>query len=227
MKLLIAVKSCQHHRERGDHQVIRDTWGKDVTGADLRFFVGLTGPTIAAPYDDEEVVDCKDDYDSLPYKTREILRWSLSEGYDYDYTFLCDTDTYVIPDKLMKSGFEQFDYAGMNSRPATETFSYNALDRWKKDHYIEKCWPWMSGGFGYFVSKKAARIIVEHEPNIWAEDLWVGQVLWPLSITDDIRICGTKSFMTGRTLHFPQGQYDSQYDPKFGWMEKMHERKGR
>lgn len=220
MKLLIAVKSCQHHRGRGDHDVIRNTWGKDVRGADLRFFAGLMGPTIAAPYDDEEVVDCKDDYDSLPYKTREILRWSI--GGNYDFTFLCDTDTYVIPDKLMKSGFEQFDYAGMNSRPATETFSYNALDRWKKDHYIERCWPWMSGGVGYFVSKKAAKLIVEQEPNIWAEDLWVGQILFPLVSTGEIKTCGTKNIMGGVSWHFPQGHYRSQYDPKFGWMEKMY-----
>ena len=222
---MIAIKSCRRHRMRGDHEVIRYTWGKDFDNiADVKFFEGLREGIHTMELDihqaDELLVNAPDDYDGLPYKTREILRYAIAAG--YDYTFLCDTDTFIIPDKLMKSGFEQFDYAGMNSRPATETFSYNALDRWKKDHYIERCWPWMSGGVGYFVSKKAAKLIVEQEPNIWAEDLWVGQILFPLVSTGEIKTCGTKNIMGGVSWHFPQGHYKSQYDPKFGWMEKMY-----
>ena len=40
MRCLIAIKSCKRDWMRGDHSVIRSTWGKDVpVNVDLRFFI--------------------------------------------------------------------------------------------------------------------------------------------------------------------------------------------
>jgi len=181
MKVLIAVKSCQQDMNRGYHSVIRETWGKDVKAADLRFFVGredLLCVPVKLENEDEVLVDCFDDYDNLPYKTREILKWSGRQ--DYDFTFLCDTDTFLIPARLMKTGFEKWDYSGKIDRTPGVTFQYNAVDREKKNTWFGACYPWASGGFGYFLSKEAAAYVTFQEPDIWAEDLWVGQLMGPI-----------------------------------------------
>ena len=87
-----------------------------------------------------------------------------------------------------------------------------------------KDWPieafaWMSGGHGYFVSRKAAEYVVNSTPNIWAEDVFVGQVLGPLHKEGLIKI---QNIEPNITLHFPQGKYKSGYDLRFGWMNEMH-----
>ena len=230
-KILIAVKSCQQDMNRGYHSVIRETWGKDVKAADpdldLRFFVGSPNLNVGIQTnpDDETFLDCADDYANLPYKTREILNWS--EEHYYDHTFLCDTDTFVIPAKLMKTGFERWDYSGKIDRPIGQTFQYDAVDREKKHTWLGLCYPWASGGFGYFVSRRAAQYVVEQEPNIWAEDLWLGQLLGPYSSDGSGRTGGFKvshlpDLANVSTWHFPQGRYKSGYDLKFGWMEEMY-----
>jgi hypothetical protein len=58
-----------------------------------------------------------------------------------------------------------------------------------------------------------------HEPDIWAEDLWVGQVLGPWK---DVNISHLPDLANVSTWHFPQGRYKSGYDLKFGWMEEMY-----
>jgi len=220
MTLLLAVKSCQTDRARGDHQIIRDTWGRDVkmADADLRFFIG--GPTSSEVFIDETILNCPDDYHSLPYKTREILRWSVSRN--YDFTFLCDTDTYVIPGKLMKTDFRRFDYFGVNGRELGVPFPYNAPDRDGRGWFIPHCYPWASGGFGYFLTQKAARFVIDREPDIWAEDLWVGQIMGPLYRTGQITMANMNQLEGKATWHFPQHVYQSGYNPNFGWMEKMY-----
>jgi hypothetical protein len=219
MSLLFAVKSCQADRMRGDHQVIRDTWGRDIKDGDLRFFVGGRIPD-GEQRADEVGLNCADDYHSLPYKTREILRWSVTQG--YDRTFLCDTDTYVIPSKLMKTDFQKFDYFGVNGRELGVTFPYHAPDRDGNRWFLPHCYPWASGGFGYSLTKKASLFIVNSEPNIWAEDLWVGQIMGPLYKTGQITMANVNQLEGQATWHFPQHVYQSGYDPRFGWMEKMY-----
>lgn len=216
MRLLVAVKSCRADMVRGDHQVIRDTWGKDIVGADLRFFVGA-GETSG---EDEVNLGCPDEYHALPYKTRAILKWSVLQGYDMN--FLCDTDTYVIPRLLMKVGFEDYDYFGMNGRKLGVTFPYSARDRNGVEHFIPHCWPWASGGFGYFLSKKAAEFVISREPDTWAEDLWVGSIMGPLYNEGKIKMANMNRLEGICTWHFPQHIYKSGYDPKFGWVEKMY-----
>jgi hypothetical protein len=234
MRLLIAVKSCRLDRERSYHNVIRETWGKDIISpdVDLRFFLGnpstelLVSRSIVRRLmiqlglsNDEILVNCDDGYSALPYKTREILSWSAAVG--YDFTFLADTDTFVIPEKLLKCGFEQYDYYGLIQRALGKTFQYDAVSRSGK-HYPGEYYPWASGGFGYFLSRKAADIIAHCEPDFWAEDTWVGQIMNEQYNRGRATIGDANNLAKQCSWHFPAHEYNSGYDLKFGWMEKMH-----
>jgi len=220
--LMVCVKSCQQDRERGYHQIIRQTWGQTLKslGVETRFFVGKsTHPTNIIRYEKDEVaVDAPDDYNGLPYKTRAIVRWA--SGKMVDNIFLCDTDTYVKR-AVLKTGFESYDYAGVFGRQFGTTFYYDAPDR---NGFVEKhpkCYAWASGGWGYYLSQRAIGLLHYEAPTSWAEDLWVGQVLSPLIMAGEIT---GKSFNHGEySLHFPQAKFGgSTYDPKFKWMEEMH-----
>lgn len=175
MKLLVAIKSCQRDLELGFHEAIRDTWGKDflhkiAANTEVRYFIG-NGTT---RYYDEVQLTCADDYLGLPRKTQEICKWA---GDRYDHIFLCDNDTFVKPVELMQSGFINYDYSGYFCGGQGEVhtrFDY-------KDHMGEypQSYPWCSGGIGYFLSQKAADIVARTSPTVWAEDMYVGQVLGP------------------------------------------------
>src|ERR1700733_120526 len=106
MRILLAVKGCAADSLRGTTRILMETWGKDVNGADLRVFIGSVRTTYFPSHLIEVLVPCPDDYHSLQQKTREILKWSLKEN--YDFTCLLDTDTFVIPHRLLSCGFEKY-----------------------------------------------------------------------------------------------------------------------
>src|SRR5277367_5778409 len=108
MRLLVAIKSCQRDKVSGCHQAIRDTWGKDFPAdVDVRFFVGGSEISLLA---DEVLVPVIDDLVNLPLKVREIAKYAIDKNYDFAY--ICDVDTFVIPKRLLASGFENYDYLG-------------------------------------------------------------------------------------------------------------------
>jgi hypothetical protein len=173
----ISVKSCQRDRMEGRHRQIRETWGNKLPdGVSLKFFVGDGWTTPDALHQDEIALECPDDYDSLPFKTREICRWSRDTT-NPDYLFLCDTDTYVDTKRMLESGFEQYAYYGYFANFTEEPFPYFAISRngIVEDH--PACHRWASGGFGYFLNRQAIQFVASEEPTSWAEDLWVGQVM--------------------------------------------------
>jgi hypothetical protein len=193
----------------------------------LKFFQGNGldegwGPPLFA---DEVAVDAPDDYHSLTLKTIEIVRWAQSHG--FDYVFLCDTDTYVIPKLLLESGFENYDYMGRFSKDIGATWVQTAKDR-NGNHYVfPRCHSWASGGVGYFLSRKAmVEILHGSKPTkpeeVWAEDLWVGQVMGPAVRRKELTSFYNHEFECVVSWHFPQARFESQYDGKFGWMEQMY-----
>src|SRR6202521_691042 len=109
MKTLIAVLSCELYRTNGNNQAMHDTWLPLVrdAGADYRIFMG-NGSTCSQP--DEVFLAVPDDYLHVTYKARAMYSWALANG--YDYIFKCFPDTYVNPGRLMRSGFENYDYVG-------------------------------------------------------------------------------------------------------------------
>lgn len=217
-RTLISVKSCERDCLRGDHEIIRRTWGSGIK--DLKFFIGRGCKMFDIDLRGDEVhLNAPDDYDGLPFKTREILRRFLN--LDYEFVFLCDTDSYIIPKKLFSCGYENYDIAGrFGNMPALgQQFNY----RDARGVY-PNCHPWPSGGLGYFVSKKAAKVIVDIEPIVWAEDLHVGQCLGPFIQSGEIKAIDIPNFECSISWHFPRRDYSNKsYDPSYGWMEKMYQ----
>jgi hypothetical protein len=180
MKTLIAVASCIRDTENGYNQAIRETWKTEVPdGTDFRFFVGnIESPVNLLP--DEVLLDCKDGYFDLPWKTQAILRWALENN--YTHILKCDTDTYARPRKILQSNFAAYDYVG----------HFNGLVDGVRigqpNSVYGSCYPWASGGSGYWLSSRAAELVVSNPPDAkWVcpnlkypcEDLGVGMTLGP------------------------------------------------
>lgn len=213
MKLLIAIKSCEYDRNRGAHQLVRDTWGQDVTGADLFFFTARTGCADS----DEIIVNAPDDYPGLPFKTREIIRYTI--GRDYDFIFLCDTGSFLIPHHLMEYNFKNSDYLGYWGL-SSGTFPYTDGDsRYQTSSFISKCYPWASGG-GYSLSRRAMGLIADEEPNVFSEDLWVAQVLAKNDIL--LKDCAEDGFR-GYVVDWIDGEDNTgTLDIRSQWMQQKY-----
>lgn len=224
-KLMICVKSCQRDLIRGDHDSIRETWGKDAqaVGIDVRFFVGANDSVNR--YEPDEVhLKCEDTYAALPFKTREICRWASAKV--IDHVFLCDTDTFLYIPYLLTSGYEKYDFMGFMLHHLGISFPYNTTDLNRTPEIHPKCYTWPSGGMGYFLSKRAATLAAYEYPNSWAEDLWIGQVVGPKLESEGWTAMSTRSNQyTGNTFawHFPQSEYGGKYDPIYGWQERMYQ----
>lgn len=163
MKILIAIETCHAFRERTVAQ--RDTWVKDVRGADVRFFVGRGVPE-AVPLPDEVFLDVDDGYAGLPAKTQGICKWALGHG--YDFVFKCDDDTYVQPERLLDSDFRFADYIGRLR---------GASGRWPA--------PYCSG-FAYWLSTKAMKVVATAAlTDDQAEDRWVANTLLSAGISPE------------------------------------------
>jgi len=120
---------------------------------------------IFIPAQDEVVLEnLPDDHRHNSFKTKRALQWSLDHG--YDYTFICGVDTYVCLDRLINSGFENWDYTG--------------TDQWNPR--------FAGGGPGYWLSARSAQHVVNSPvvlptnrfggcEYVWAEDTWVGGVM--------------------------------------------------
>jgi hypothetical protein len=231
--LLVGIKSCWRDRDAGFHNAIRGTWGNALRqrGVLVRFFLGHDGNPIdkhpksrsEALQSDEITIDSADDYHSLPFKTRAICHWTYPKN--VDHIFLCDTDTYVKADKLLACGYQRYDYVGKISKPIGVSFPYVAVGRNGVMEPIDNCYPWASGGFGYFLSRNAFGLVADSYPTSWAEDLWVGQLLAKGLAKEEFTALDLPA--GSYSMHFPSAQYNSGYDLKFGWMDQMHKEHGK
>jgi galactosyltransferase len=187
--LTVYVKSCARDRDLGFHTAIRETWGAQLKLLGVETYFCTADPTRLEMCDGDEVnfQNCPDDYMGLPYKTHRICSWA-SHKYK-PMIYLCDNDTLIEPKKLFlwfeKIHLNPVDYAGYFCQGDSEvgkTFYY-------QDHMgvYPDCNTWCSGGVGYFLSWKAASAVASVLPKVWAEDMYVGQVLGPLIRSGDIK----------------------------------------
>ena len=163
MRTLIAVSTCERDAQNGCNAAMRQTWIREmprVEGFDYKIFYGR-GDRALLP--DEVRLEVGDDYKSLPYKTRESLRWALDHG--YSYVFRAFTDTCINPYRLRTSSYTRFDYLGCFP------------GGWSPEPDSQGHYAYASGGPGYFLSKRAAEAAIAAEPDHWAEDLWIGDVM--------------------------------------------------
>jgi hypothetical protein len=230
LKVLIAILSCARDSANGFNQAVRDTWGRHVEGADLRFFLG----SAAKPRSHDEVIlQVGDEYLDLPHKSRALQRWIVQNG--YDFTYKCDTDTFVVPEKLLASGFNVYDYIGVFNGPLGVPDRVDGGWMKRPSGREGRFYAWPSGGSGYWVSAKASRLIAEaEEVDDYAEDRWVGQVLGPRIPGGYIRACHDPRYGWG----FDRENYHTEISSHFGrsipgheysveWMMKHYEANGR
>lgn len=236
MKILLAVKSCHRDAQLKFNQTIRDTWGKDVKNADLRFFMGQAPPQYSSSQGnissqsssclDEIHLPCGDAYLDLPAKTWEILRWALKRG--YDFIFLCDTDTYVVPERMLSSEFYSADYLGhFGGKIGVKDGQQLEMIGEPGDFVLT--WAWASGGCGYWLSSRAAGIVIKDTPKHWAEDCSIGKALGPsianmeIVAKDDYRYgfnTDGSEMKTEFTSHYCTAGKNRSFDPN--WMYQRY-----
>lgn len=149
--ILIAIVTCHKNKDRQAR--VRATWLKDLPPhVEAKFFYGRGGSR--KPEDDEVFLGCGDGYLDLSAKARGIYSYATTKG--FDWTFKVDDDTAVNPDRLLLEPLGA-DYIGRKNC----------------------CWGgFCSGGPGFWVSARAARVIARQLlSNDTADDRWIGQVL--------------------------------------------------
>ncbi len=157
INLLVTSGSDPKHHEL--RNACRTTW---LQGAPVPYVFVLGQPSgvdlegTASLAGDQLYLPIPGGYPHLPQRTREMLRWALSAYPQATHFFKCDDDTYVALDRLLAYPYQQFDYVGAEWKPGTQ---------------------YGSGGAGYFLSRRAAKIVAEELPDVGAEDLLVGRVL--------------------------------------------------
>jgi hypothetical protein len=231
MKILFAVNSWDVAAKHGFHQVIRDTWGGDVTPADLRFFMPRVSDQRSLP--DEVFVDVSRDYDCICREVQEVLRWSVREG--YDFTILLSTDSFLIPQKVLACGFEKYDYSGDFAFNETVPFgevmgdtvncTFNTQEGYRVHRHL---YNWAGAGPARILSRKATAVVAERtkEAEYWyaADDIMIGQILGPLIKKGEItawRIPNYNGEMVWHYKNYPENQ-NTPYSPSTGWMQRMY-----
>lgn len=229
MRTLIAVISYDGDAANGNHDAIRTTWGKHVCGRlfhpmDLGFFIGRRGPEFVPKIDEipvewQEHRSCKHDWwvdvigccvDFWQVQTKSILQWSLKNN--YDFTFMIENDTFVIPESFATSGYDKFDFCGHFDPDDT------ALgEKTKYEVYGEKIYPSPEPGIGYTLSRKAAKIVLDAPYDWHTIGVYAGQVLGPLIATGEIqasdRNLGSWHYRREMEQGYPAGS---------GWQKMMY-----
>jgi hypothetical protein len=206
MNPVILISSCKRDQEKGYHEVIRETWGKVPV---IPFFF-LLGDGATATSQDEVVLPVPDDYNSLPYKTREGHRWARKQG--HDWVFQAFTDTYIDTNRLLNSGFEQREYSGHFRGETSVDGAEMPLSSYP------------SGGSGYWMSPRFTDLMLKEEPDHWAEDLWIGRVSKKhqvIGIQDTRYWSGGGQILESNnaiTVHLSRGT--DNYEK--GWMTQQH-----
>lgn len=137
MKTIVLIKSCHRHAER--RAACRATWLPRLDWADSLFLIGQPTPAQGAPVlDDSLACNVSDEFPNIAPKVRCGFAFALE--HNYDFAFVCDDDTYVVPERLRTSNYWRYDYTGF---VRTYPYAYNNIAR----PYIQ--------GAGYWVSARA------------------------------------------------------------------------
>jgi hypothetical protein len=221
VRTLIGVISYEGDAWNGNHDAIRQTWGPKVAeaGMDLRFFIGRRNPKYAAQ-PDEVLIDwqksrpcahpwwssekgcCEDFWQVL---TKNMLRWSLEQG--YDFTFQCENDTFLVPALLAATDYAKYDFSGYMIQGG-------------------EAYPWPEPGGGYFLSARAARALINMKPDDLSIGVYAGQALGPLVDDGLLTRKNLDNFWRHASWHYRVETGDG-YPAKSNWQMTMHNQYGR
>lgn len=165
-KLAILVVSCRKNRHK--QQAIRDSWGRDAALAniDLCFIEGHPEQAEALLVEDRLIVPAPDTYEYLSHK----IWHGVSAGLrllDADHYLKIDDDCVVNIQKLLEFPYEKFDYMGSDVNLGSRTaFDWHGPAVFNKQlagliFEIDPDQTWYDGQGGYFLSRKAARLLAE------------------------------------------------------------------
>jgi hypothetical protein len=155
---LIAISSCHDDADHGDHDVIRETWGKVADDHGVEYLINVGGaPRELAEHEIHYDVD--DSWLSLPLKTVANARHALDHG--YDFMFQGFRDTYISIPRLV------------------EAFQHIQGEMVAGNLYFHGAWEgYPCGGSGYWMRADFLRLLVnEGTGNHTSEDIMVGDIM--------------------------------------------------
>lgn len=224
MNPLIGVISYQGDAENGNHDAIRQSWGRDVktAGGNLLFFVGRRTPTFKLKPDEigipwQQTRKCQHEWwmsvkgcceDFWQPLTKQAVSHAYRNG--YDYIFLCENDTFLVPKKLFESDYWKYDFSG---------------------HMMQgdEKYPWPEPGVGYFLSRRAMKRLIAAEPNHLSVGIYAGQALGPLVEKGELTRESLPNFINKVSWHF-RGQSEdfarNGYPPGSPWQQEMYRKYG-
>lgn len=99
--IIFCIFACDTiERYKKEIEKIKETWGKtNVDSYKLLFFLGEKGPFCDS--DCIHLENVENDYLSASYKQYGGLKY-IYENYNFNYVFICGTDTFVLTDNLIK-----------------------------------------------------------------------------------------------------------------------------
>lgn len=118
-KPAIAIKSCHKYGERRTAQL--KTW---LRKCDIEFFfiLGQPLPNLDALGFHQDTLHCdvSDSFKDIAPKVACACLYALEQN--ITNLLVCDDDSYIVFDRMMKSGYEKFDYVG---HMRTDDIDYN------------------------------------------------------------------------------------------------------
>lgn len=143
----------------GDHDVIRETWGRVADEMGVPYIITVGGETAPALGPHEVFAPIIDDWNHLPDKTLWNCRFALNA--DFDFVFQCFRDTYISIPRLIDA-FER-----IQGEHVVGNFYF---------HNFEVDYP--CGGSGYWMSADFMRKLIDAGTGgATSEDIMVGEVM--------------------------------------------------
>jgi hypothetical protein len=207
MKPAIAIKSCHRYSDRRQAQL--DTWLQDID-CDFFFLIGNPTPGNGGPVImDSLACDVSDAFTDIAPKILFACMYALQEN----ITNLCvvDDDTYLVPERLFKSGFEKFDYLGFvrshQDVPYMQGSCYCLSER-SMARIIKPVEPyWMAPGVpdDFAVGRCLyGEVPYTHEHRFVVGDPYPGPDRWP-SPKNDVISCHKANPKVMREIHCNRG----------------------
>jgi hypothetical protein len=153
--VIVFAVSCNKYKERIES--CEKTWAEPLRRRGIKVYYVVGNPEQNKEFileDNILSVKCKDDYLGLPAKTRMLTKYFTKHCKQTKYLFKCDDDTYIHVNKFANYNIDNAEYLGC---PVQSFYA--------------------SGGAGYFLNHRTAKIIADSDLDRGAEDLLVGEEL--------------------------------------------------
>lgn len=174
--LLIAVVTCNAYRHRAE--AVRKTWGREAKH--VVYVVGRPGEPEEL-MGDTLYLDCPDSYESLTQKTFALCRY-IHNHLDFDRVFKCDDDTFVNVAALNASHCPADFFGYVHNETPSQGWRVHKGLRSQGEYRGS----WVSGGLGYFLSRRAVSAIADfHDPEILGKESFEDK-----AVSDALRLSG-------------------------------------